>query len=238
MNLKINKEQFDIINQFITKKVVFGSYLYGTNNENSDKDYLCFLENRRFDNIVSSLGIKHQLQYKDETEGIDYVITSQKQFISNLVSGESTINADILLFGYNDCLSLSQKDTLKIVRSYNVIKAYLGFAKRDIKLIDKSKKNKKFHAARSIMTANYLLDNEIPNIKHIQSMYYTDFNINNLISSEKLARQQLNNMFNKNEILLYGDVSVFKSPEYSTEFCLPADLILDAVNIKEFKYDE
>ena len=70
----------------------------------------------------------HQFQYKDIENNIDYIWISNEQFFKNQASGESTINSDIILFA--DFLEESSK--LNMCRTYNVMKAYLGFAIRDL----------------------------------------------------------------------------------------------------------
>lgn len=65
MNIPISTEEFNYINQFVLGKAVIGSKLYGTDNENSDTDYLCLYASGRLE-LESGLPNTHQFFYKDK----------------------------------------------------------------------------------------------------------------------------------------------------------------------------
>ena len=151
MNIKINKEEADYIFSLNNKQYIFGSKLYGTSNDDSDTDILVIYESFHKERDVFYPNY-HQFQYDDLENNKQYVFTSKEMFYKNLLSGDSTINSDIVLFNDN---FIDIKDKLNICRTYKVIKAYIGFANRDIKNINKGK-NKHFHIERSLYSAEKL----------------------------------------------------------------------------------
>ncbi len=113
-------------------KIEVGSSMYNLKTSNSDTDILCiYLEGSL--NCTSITSNHHQFQYKDEENNIDYIYTSLNQFISNILSGDSTINYEVL-----QTLEFKEKfPNLWIFLNFrpitNVTKSYLGLAKRDLK---------------------------------------------------------------------------------------------------------
>lgn len=224
MNIKIDNKDFNyILNNFnIKNRYVVGSRLYGTNKETSDTDIMIIYES----NFKSDLYYPnyHQFQYDDVENNIQYILTSERQFFKNLFSGDSTINADIIMF-YNDMLEDSK---LNVLRTFNIIKAYIGFAKRDIKKIDKGK-NKLFHVQRGLYCAEELLNNRIPKIS--QMLKFDNNDINYLKEKENYLRDCCNKMFEKGELTMFPKEPIVKNIS-------PIELkMIEANNIKEFKYD-
>lgn len=123
-----------ILNSVVEVQV--GSHLYNLNNTNSDIDNLyIYIEDNA--NRNSFMWEHHQLQYKGIGENnisIDYNFTSLQGFIRNTLSGDATINYEVL---FSDELRDSKLIWLWEMRhdfrNYNVIKSYLGLAKRDLK---------------------------------------------------------------------------------------------------------
>lgn len=159
-----------ILNSVVEVKV--GSHLYNLNNSNSDIDNL-FIYIEDIANRNSFMWEHHQLQYK--SSGIDNIpidnnFTSLQGFIRNLLSGDATINFEVL---YSDELRDSKLKWLWEMRAdfrnYNVIKSYLGLAKRDLKYWRKDtyngasnnvETNKKLaHFVRGIIFAKNILEN-------------------------------------------------------------------------------
>jgi len=137
-------------------KLQVGSNLYNLSNSNSDTDYLyIYLESPK--NLKSFQYEHHQLQFKEDN--IDHNFTSIQSFIRNILTGDSTINFEVLF-------SPKFKKDFKFLYdfrynfiNYNIIKSYLGLAKRDLKLYRKSKCPKKLsHFIRGVMFADYLLN--------------------------------------------------------------------------------
>ncbi|MCU0329313.1 MAG: hypothetical protein MUE53_10005, partial [Chitinophagales bacterium] len=125
MNIIFSEEEHLFLQSQIIQTIIFGSRLYGSHNESSDTDKLCIYKTSDIE-LHSGLPNIHQFQFKDKDNNIDYIYCSELQFWKNLLSGDSTINADIVLF------TDLYPSKLEICRTYKTIKAYLGFAKRDL----------------------------------------------------------------------------------------------------------
>lgn len=139
MNIHLNgiKDAFDINSiskDDILAEVTFGSTLYGLNDKDSDKDVLRIVKNiKRIPNLTH-----HQLQMTED--GVDYIYCTLDQFINNTLSGDSTINFEIIMSGQLEGTKLDfiHQDKGMFV-NYNIILSYLGMARRDIKYKDKAK---------------------------------------------------------------------------------------------------
>lgn len=232
MNLKITKEDHKELLLYKTHQVVIGSHMYGINTSKSDKDILCvykmpeYWERFKFPNV-------HQLQYTEG--GVDYIWTTAEQFWRNQRSGESTINSDALMWvPYIFTGNTNPELTLKYVRTYKVIKAYLGFAKRDLK---KGTRESIFHAARGLFCAECIMNGVLPEVSVIKDLFtvyqhlslesYMKFK-KDLEKEQKEFRVKLQKMYESHELELY----------YIPETNIPLlDKILQANNIREFQYD-
>ena len=239
MNIKINKEEYNYLLKLGTcKTYLIGSKLYRTYDSLSDTNYLIIRnKNYQSDRCYPNY---HQFQYDDPHTNTQYILTTERAFFKNLFSGDSTINADIILY-YDDILP----GKLNALRTYNIIKAFTGFAKRDIKYltdhpIDKIEKEsdykkyhrKMFHATRSLYCAEQLLKSELPNINTIPLLNQPPLleTTETLYNIERQLRQQCNHQFEQNLLTLYPQKPLF--PVYSS---IELKLI-QANNIKEFKY--
>lgn len=237
MNIKITKEEYDeLLKLGHCKTYLIGSKLYGTDDQLSDTDYLVIIDT----NFPSDLLYPnyHQFQYDEPHTNTQFILTTKKAFYKNLFSGDSTINADIILY-YNDILI----DRLNFLRTYNIIKAFIGFAKRDIKYLiahsDMQKESdykkyhrKMFHATRSLYCAEQLLKSELPNPSTIQLLNQPPLveTVGTLYNLERQLREQCNHQFEQNLLTLYP-----KNPILTPSSDLELKLI-QANNIKEFKY--
>lgn len=223
MNIKITKEEFDFIknNTDIVSQSVVGSRLYGTAKEDSDTDILIVYK-ELFESDLYYPNY-HQLQYDDIDNNIQYLLCSERQFYKNLFSGDATINADVILYGTEE----TEVEKLNMLRTFNIIKAFIGFAKRDLKQIDKGK-NKLFHIERGLYCAKMLLDNKLPIQEVIKTLGHSD--INGLKLMEEHLRKQCNDMFDKGELTMFPKTPI-SGPINSLEA-----KIIEANNIKEFKY--
>lgn len=121
-------------------RTAVGSTMYGLETEDSDIDYLSIYVEPTF-NRNSLLWEHHQLQYK--FSNVDYNYTTLQTFIRNILTGDSTINFEVLF-----SKELKHSEDLKWLYNYrfafinyNIIKSYLGLAKRDLKMWRKSTKN-------------------------------------------------------------------------------------------------
>lgn len=228
MNLKITQEQHNYLEQnYDYKEYLFGSQLHGIANKESDFDYVRVIPDDfyfEFGTLARFLPNIHSWQFDDEDT--QYVWMTETQFYHNLFSGDGNMIADIVL------LSGEFNDSLFLCRTYKIIKAYIGVAKRDLRLHGESDK-KKFHALRSIYMAESLIGNHIPTVEAIQLLYknyggcYLP-SLETLKDKEQTLREKINNMLNKGEIDLY--------PKFTEEASL-AQLMSSSNNLKEFKYE-
>jgi predicted nucleotidyltransferase len=140
MNIHINEDKFlTLSNAPKVGTFEIGSVLYGMNDEHSDKDYLTIyypFKNQIFNPFVNH----HQFQYKDIENNIDHNFVDIITFVKNLVSGDSVINFELV---FSNQFVGTELDFLYRMRkefcTYNVAKAYLGFAKRDCTQLHKRK---------------------------------------------------------------------------------------------------
>lgn len=108
-----------------------GAHIYALENENSDIDFLnIYFENNQ--NRNSFLWEHHQLQFKKHN--IDNNFTTLQGFIRNILVGDATINIEVL---FSEQMRDSSLNWLWEMRysfiNYNIIRSYLGMAKRDLK---------------------------------------------------------------------------------------------------------
>jgi predicted nucleotidyltransferase len=153
MNIKIEDESVVVaLTMAAIDSTVIGSQLYGTANENSDTDTLVVHVDKEM-----LFETQHQLQYVD-SKGNDFMFTSLKKLIANILSGDQTVTYEAA-FNFNGSLAwLSDFANEGMFDNFKIINAYLGFAKRDIKNFRKKKSAKKlFHIIRGIRTAERLL---------------------------------------------------------------------------------
>jgi len=230
MNIKINKKQAAYLNDNAICEYVFGSQLYGTAGPDSDVDKMVIYKEDaiRFLDYLPNI---HQFQYDDEESNTQYIYSTKRQFLRNAVSGDSTINVEIALM-VDDFMGMDLD--IQFFRTYKVLKAFLGFAKRDLR--DYESKNKAFHVQRGIYMVKKLLEGKRPNIKDIQKLKITPVFKQIAENEVKLLRTQINDMYNQSELSSYRlhalDVMSFSNNE---------DLGLSVLmamsnNIKEFKY--
>lgn len=160
------------LHQLSIVKIPVGAHMYGLDNSNSDFDYLIIYIEPAY-NTYDFIWTHHQLQFKitdpENINSYDYNFTTLQNFIRNIISGDSTINFETL---YSDVLRDSELswlyDRKHYFRNYNIIKSYLGIAKRDLKYwrkdthnnkIHDTKTNKKLsHFVRGIIFANNILN--------------------------------------------------------------------------------
>jgi len=141
--------------------------MYNLNNSSSDDDYL-YLYTEDKDNLKSVMWEHHQLQFKDEK--IDYNFSTVQSFIRNILTGGSTINFEVIwskeLIGTPLEFLSEYKESFI---NYNIIKSYLGMAKRDLKYYRKDTKGLRYHTketnkklshfVRGVIFAKMLINN-------------------------------------------------------------------------------
>jgi predicted nucleotidyltransferase len=225
MNIKITKEQAKFIMNHKEEQFIVGSHMYGTNTDKSDVDFL-IIYNSFHENLDLFYPNYHQFQWDNIDNNSQYIFTSSKQFWKNLFSGDATINADVIMFVNK---YYTNKEKLNILRTYNIIKAFIGFAKRDMKNLQKDQgKNKLFHIERGLYCAEKLMNNELPQLSDIQNM--NNKNIEQLKQKEAELRIKSNQMLDSGELTLFPKNPVIE-PVNDLE-----KLLIESNNIKEFKY--
>lgn len=232
MNIKINKEEFEFLISREKARYLFGSRLYGTNGEKSDTDIMIIYDDFGLKAITSLIPIQHQFQYDDLDNNTQYVFTTETQFAQNLFSGDSTINTDILMLAEDSFEDLQ----ISVLYSFKIIKAYLGFAKRDIANI--KGKNKLFHVRRGLYTASCLLAGYLVTKNDIRrlSEIYPSEDPSFYLELEKRLRLDLHANYAKNVISDYN-VNAFKHIAFNSDIEISLkNKFLKGINTREFKY--
>jgi predicted nucleotidyltransferase len=230
MNIHINEEEFNELKKYTVGEYQFGSVLYGLNNEKSDTDILYLYENPiHWDETLKFYNINHQFQYKEVNKNIDHLFTSVEQFWKNLSNGDSTINCDIFLFNKDFNNAINSDYRLKFVRTYRIMKAYLGLAKRDFKKANEGN-HKLIHGARCLYMVETLINNELPTINGIQEYVknISTKDLSNLIDNEIQLRKKLTDMLENKEITHYYIPNINDNLLYK---------LMQSINTIEFKYD-
>lgn len=226
MNVKIKKEIFDFLLKYEKERFLFGSRLHGVNSEDSDYDYLIMLDNLFYDNYTTKaifLPNIHSFQFDDLENNTQYVLMTERQFYHNLFSGDGNMLADIVLFD-----DYFKDESLFLCSGYKTIKGYLGVAKRDLKMHSNDSK-KKFHAKRSLITAEALMNGKIIDREEYKYWFKAkeELNIEKLFNDEVRLRTKLNEMLDNQELDLY--------PKF-IENNEAVRIMSDINNIREFKY--
>lgn len=158
MNIHINKEQFLNMKNRIILSIEFGSKLYGLGVSSSDKDVLHIISKDESE-INSFLWNHHNFQYKED--GVDHVLTTIQNFISNILKGDSTVNFECLFskeFKESELSWITNFD--KDFMNYSLMRSYLGIARRDLNQFLKKKDVKKmYHGLRGIFFFKMIRDN-------------------------------------------------------------------------------
>ena len=222
MNIKITKEQHERLCKSEYLEYKFGSRLFGTNREDSDYDYMrVYNYSSVYKENIKGLPNIHSLQYDDSENNSQYIWVTEEQFWNNLFSGDGTIHSDILMFSDG-----ANEEILKMCRTFKLIRAYCGVAKRDLKL--HNSKNKLFHANRSLYIAESLIDNTLPTKEKIQEIALNLENKEVLLQKEIKLRQKASDMYQNH--LLHN----YYIPETDDDLL---NVILQANNTREFKYE-
>lgn len=204
MNIIIPDNTHEALQQYVIDTIEFGSVMKGTNDQNSDHDYLHIISPSTVW-LQAPYNTHHLLQFKDGIDS-DHIYCTPHTFVKGLLDGDSTIFHEIhkhkALTG--TCLEFLQ---LYKFDHYTIQRAYLGIARRDLKEStklwngDNRKSLKKVQFA--IEAYNYVLDVhgretisvEVPQtINELQRIcQYYQHNIETL-------RNEINNMFDAGKI--------------------------------------
>lgn len=233
MHIKITKEQHErlISSNCMITEFVYGSHLFDMVNENSDTDILRIYDPTKvFNNadllLIDHLPNIHSFQYDDVENNTQILWLTNKQFWYGVATGDGIINIDICLF--------YKLSTIEEMFTYNIIKAYLGVAKRDLKQHTKPKKL--FHAHKSLYIAQSLMSKEMPSKDNVRSIGMGEHPLSAeyLIDFEKQLRHRLNKMLDDGEIKHYF-ININNSLYQTNDDLLL--LMVNANNVREFKYD-
>lgn len=176
MNIKITEQE----HLFLCENAKYieytvGSDLWGTRTDESDTDILRIYRRWWDDDDDVFLDIFpniHPFQY--DGENTDYLWTEQKQFMRNITSGDSTLNAEAFIFAKEFPADMDG-DALDFVRTYKIIKNFLGVAKRDLKRYNpahpsRDSDKRGFHAARGIYIAESLIRGVLPSLECVKEL--------------------------------------------------------------------
>jgi hypothetical protein len=222
MNVKITKEEHERLcrSQFI--EYTFGSRLFKTHTTDSDLDLMRVYDyNTVFSHGDYHMPNIHSFQYDDVENKTQYLWLTQRQFWQNLYSGDGTMQSDVVLFSGK----WDEAEALLLCRTFKVIKAYCGVAKRDLKLHKDPKKI--FHAHRSLYIAKKLIEREMPCIEDIQDIKENPFEPETLQLMEKDFRAQAARLYESHGLHNYTIPVTIDSL---------LNKMLEANNIREFRY--
>jgi len=224
----IDKELLDKLKVATLAKVMVGSHLYGTNDENSDVDYL-YIYATSENELLSSIKVHHQLQYKED--GIDYNFVSLHNFISNILSGDSTINYEVI---HSDSLNGSLLDWISkykdVFTTYTMIRSYLGLARRDVKHFSKAntdylKMKRLKHIIRGytyardmIRTDKFNFEKSNDEYKSIEIDITTNKMLRNYTNLITGLRNELNELLNSNTLNKAKVINVKDGISFNNEF--------------------
>ena len=165
--MNIHFENTDLFNDLMKSTLIsinIGSTMYGLEHGNSDTDVLC-IYNTSDKELNSFTNTHYQFQFKKDN--IDYLFVNIHTFLRNCLSGDSTINLEVI---YSTKLIDTELyflyENRKDFYNYKILRSYLGMARRDIKRINidaKSEfnKNKKVaHAYRGLVSAQKIYSND------------------------------------------------------------------------------
>jgi len=154
MNTKISKDLFDKLTSNKHISYTVGSTLHNNRKQNSDTDYVLVLSDN---DLVEDI----TYQYNNGTD--DFIIVNESRFNRCREDG-----SDIVFF---------EADPIK--PNKNIIRAYLGLAKRDWKeYIKTGNKKKKYHAIRCYCIASSLYKHGKPQLDY--NAYIAEIETSNL----------------------------------------------------------
>lgn len=147
----------------------FGSYMYKTNDEFSDKDihYIYATSNNELNSFLKS---HHHLQYKEN--GVDHIFVNLHTFLNNVIKGDSTVLFEII---HSDAFIGTPLEFLNKLKdsfnSYTITRCYLGLARRDIQYYHRKETHREqikalghiyrgYYFAKSLIEKDFKLINE------------------------------------------------------------------------------
>lgn len=119
-------ELFNALKYSASSYILMGSYLHNTVTEKSDKDYFYIYSDSSY-NLQS---YDYGLQFKLDLE--DHNFCESRIFVKSLLTGESPAYFEIGIKLYPFLKNIFSKDI-----SYNLIRGYVGYMKKDLKKLSK-----------------------------------------------------------------------------------------------------
>jgi len=234
-------ELFNSLSNSTVHNQLIGSHLYGLNNENSDTDKLIVYVDT-CENYLSINWIHHQLQFIDKDTHTDYNFCDLKLFVRNILTGDSTVSFETLWTDEFKTGDLSwMLDFRQDFSNYNMIKSYLGLAKRDLactrKLtsnfttanVDNVARKRLVHAARGIEFAKNLLvgdfsltagHNILTSIKSGDVDYFLKEICDKYEADMKFLRTKLQKMHDNKTVSLFVEPSRLKEFDAIMKSCI------------------
>lgn len=199
MNIHINKNHLSYLKDQAIFSTPIGSQLYGTATELSDTDLL-YVYPESLNELNNPFINHHQFQIKEGNT--DHIFTTIKQFVQNLIQGDSTINIDVLMLtDIEKTIPVFEQLKKEISTCYPILKAILGFAKRDLKISSSQKKLN--HAKRGLYCFEHLREKGFFTKEDIQTILKMDVSRDTLHEAIKTARVKLNEDFNQKKLKSY-----------------------------------
>lgn len=160
MNIHIDQYLSQKLDNHSLSKLKIGSKLYGCDDLNSDDDWLVIYQTSEFE-LNLPCQINHQFQYKTDDADINY--SSIHTFVRNLINGDSTINFELVWSGLSGTTLDFLNQHLSNLVTYQIIKSFLGLAKRDLKHLHKrttlrDRQKGLHHIFRSNLAANLMIE--------------------------------------------------------------------------------
>lgn len=247
MNIHFDdKNLFEKLKRASIVNVLVGSHMYGTSTENSDTDLLYIYATSQ-NELLSPFDSHHQLQYKEE--GVDHNFVSLHSFIKNALSGDSTINFEVIYSG-----SLAETplywlyENREIFLTYNIIRSYIGFCRRDLNSYGRYKTDKERykrfgHILRGSIYTEAMLRNEFDFTKcneetlseMLKNEYDSGKRLKELTALTTRLRTELTHANDFNTLGLGKTIKVadgIKLHEWCIGFC-KGDLFMDYQNVLE-----
>lgn len=225
-----DRNLFDRLKMATLAKVIVGSKMYGTDIPNiSDTDYL-YIYATSSNELSSCIQTHHQLQFVED--GIDHIFVSLHNFIKNTLSGDSTINFEVI---HSNALQNTELDWINDYRdmflSYSVIRSYIGLCRRDVKHFNKYntdyEKQKRFgHIVRGVIYTRAFLtghfDFNVVNAELRETIKGIDYNSGKelrVYSAEiSSLRELLTKYCNENTLRLANNVNVDMAIVFNNQF--------------------
>lgn len=168
----------------------FGSWVYGTNKPDSDRDYVKIINQDTGSLLLQFSSFDSQYQYPEE---VDYIYTSEKNFWAKVRDGGNTVFFEAL-HTQEARVWLASRGLYPeeaLIDSYytpRMAKGYLGLAKRDVQtdFIGRRK-----HIERCIHYANMIMSETYINLKEPVPQLPTDLTSEECLQVIKYLRDTL-----------------------------------------------